>query len=195
MIKNPRQAWHRRLPRGNESPHLRNWLLDDGSLTARLQGQGRFSLERLSQGLAIPLVDEVQPLGIASGKRARIREVVLRVDSEPRVFAHTVLPRMPRGPVTRWLARLGARSLGSMLFSHPGFWRAPLACRALDARHPLHRLAIEALQLPADTRLWARRSCFGFGNQRILVTEVFSPRLCASAPASVTKTPQRRSPG
>ena len=108
-------------------------------------------------------------------------------DGEPVVFAHTVLPRAPRGPFCRWLGRLGERSLGALLFAHPGFARGPLHCRRLDARHPLYARAMAALGLdatpPTAPPLWARRSCFTYDAQRVLVTEVFHPAIANLAPA------------
>jgi len=103
------------------------------------------------------------------------------------VFAHTVLPCRPRGPLTRWLARLGERSLGALLFAHVGFSRGPMKFRRLDRRHALFVPAVQALHFPdgAPQTLWARRSQFGFGGQSVLVTEVFSPALLGPTPTLV----------
>ena len=186
-----RRRWRSRLARRPDILPFWSWLWDSGSLTTRLQRHGRFSVQLLTQRLSCPTRDEAVELGIAANHYVRIREVALFLDGQPVVFAHTALPTTPRGTVTRWLARLGNRSLGSMLFSHPEFTRGPLAAMRLDTRHPLHASSIRALQLPATTRLWARRSLFRFKGQSILVTEVFSPRLAESIP-SVTKTAHRK---
>jgi chorismate--pyruvate lyase len=90
------------------------------------------------------------------------------------------LPCHPRGPLTRWLARIGTRSLGSLLFADPGFSRGEIHCRRLDQRHPLFLQAIEVLG-GAPKHLWARRSLFRFGQQSVLVTEVYSAALCGVA--------------
>lgn len=171
--------WRATLRRDDDNRRVQPWLRDRGSLTARLQACGRFSVGLLWQRLARPTADEAALLGLRPGVRARVREVVLRVDGVPVVFAHTVLPCRPRGPLTRWLARLGTRSLGAMLFAHPGFARGALHYRRLDARHPLHSRATATLGCTSRT-LWARRSRFVFGCQSVLVTEVFSPRLHAA---------------
>lgn len=196
MSLHARMSWHTRLPCRGELYRLRHWLRDRGSLTARLQHLGSFSVRLQAQKLDIPTIDECTVLGLAHRRLAWVREVVLSVDSVPAVFAHTILPVAPRGPLTRWLARLGSRSLGSMLFAHPGFHRGHIVCHALDERHVLHRRAIKALELSTTphTVLWARRSCFGHGKQTILVTEIFSPSFSSMRPPSVTKTPQRQSP-
>ncbi len=169
-------AWRSALPRLPESAPYFPWLRDRGSLTARIQARGRFSLRLLRQGLARPTPDEAALLGIAPGALAWTREVALVLDGVPVVYAHTVLARQPRGPLVRWLGRIGGRSLGSLLFAHPGFARGEMRARRLDARHPLFARATATLG-GAPRSLWARRSLFGFRTQAVLVTEVFSPAL------------------
>jgi len=179
MQKTDRSGWRSRVLRTRDNALIRPWLSDRDSLTERLRALGAFSLVRLSQGLIRPTRDESRVLGLGPKALARSREVTLFCDNRPVVFAHTILPRHPRGPLTRWLARLGNRSLGALLFSHPGFQRGALVARRIDRRHPLYRPALQAFQL-ADTKapsLWARRSRFTFGKQTVLVTEIFSPEL------------------
>lgn len=172
-------GWRKRPLRSRESAPFTSWLTDTGSLTQRLQGLGAFSVILLRQSMASPTPDEAAELRLKPGQLVRVREVTLHCDGLPVVFAHTVLPRLPRGPMTRWLARLGNRSLGALLFAHPRFQRGPLAARRLDPRHPLYRRAVESMQLAGNPpqALWARRSTFSFHNQAVLVTEVFSPHV------------------
>ncbi len=172
-------GWRRRILRRHDNARIQPWLTDRNSLTERLSGLGSFSLVRLSQGLTQPTRDESRVLGLPPKALARSREVTLLCDNQPVVFAHTILPYHPCGPVTGWLARLGSRSLGALLFSHPGFQRGPLAARRIDKRHPLFSPALNALRLgdTPPTHLWARRSHFTFGKQTVLVTEIFSPEL------------------
>ena len=182
-----RVAWRAKLPR--DAAHIAAWLLDRGSLTARLQARGSFALSLLYQGLARPTLDEASALGVKHHRLLHVREVALRVDGQALVFAHTVLPCRPRGALSRWLARLDDRSLGALLFAHPRFVRGPLSYRRLDPRQALFRPAIDALQLtdaPPKT-LWARRSRFTFGRQSVLVTEVFSPALSGDYPPEQRK--------
>lgn len=155
---------------------LSAWLRDRGSLTARLQQRGEFSIRLLRQNLARPFADEAEFFALPAHSLVWVREVALYCDGEAVVFAHTVLPCRPRGALTRWMARLGSRSLGALLFSHAGFRRGAMEFRRLDTRHPLFSRARAALGEP-QSRLWARRSAFTFGAQSVLVSEVFSPRL------------------
>lgn len=196
MRSKGRAAWHARpLPHVRES-RMDFWLRDRGSLTAHLQARGEFSVKLLRQGLSLPTSDEARALGIANNQLAWVREVALYCDSEPLVFAHTVLPYHPRGPLTGWFSRLGNQSLGALLFAHPGFSRGRLDCRRLDPRHPLFARAIDAMNLGANldtirpTTLWARRSRFGFGRQAVLVTEVFAPAIIDRRPETGTKARQ-----
>lgn len=150
------------------SAGLRSWLTETGSLTARCIRHSRhFAVRVLAYGKARPLGDE------AAARRAWVREVVLECDGRPVIFAHTTLACGRGGRLTRWLAGLGSRSLGSLLFSFPGFVRGPIEFCRLDARHPLYRRAMQLGPLPAV--LWARRSLHTLAGQSVLVTEVFLP--------------------
>ena len=140
-----RLAWRAKRLRCDDQ--LAGWLRDRGSLTARLQAHGDFAVRLLRQELARPTRDEAAALGVKQDRLLWVREVALHVDGRALVFAHTVLPCRPRGPLAPAFKRLGARSLGALLFAHPGFKRGPLHCRRLDARHPLFTPAIAALKL------------------------------------------------
>jgi chorismate--pyruvate lyase len=174
-----RLAWRAKLLRSPENIPFNPWLRDRGSLTAQLQARGQFVVRLLRQGLAMPTRDEAIALGIKRDQLAWVREVALLCAGEPLVFAHSVLPYRPRGPMTRWLARLGKCSLGALLFAHAGFARGAIHSKRLDHRHPLFHPALAAMGISASPpkHLWARRSRFAFGAQSVLVTEVFAPAL------------------
>ena len=169
--------WRIPLPLDTAGRPFRSWLSDRGSLTERLRASGGFAVVVLNQYLGTPCRDEVDELSLKAGQHAWIREVALHCNGQPVVFAHSVLPRRPSGPMIRWLARLGNRSLGALLFAHPRFVRGGMQTRRLDARHPLFQPAVRALHLPSSYAgvLWARRSLFTFNARSLLVTEVFSP--------------------
>jgi chorismate--pyruvate lyase len=172
-------AWQNKPLRSADSTTFIPWLQDRGSLTARLQTKGRFTLRLQQQSLGTPTHEDARALNIQPNKLAWIREVVLLCDEIPLVFAHTVLPYRPRGPMTGWMARLGDRSLGALLFSRAGFKRGAIECKRLDHRHRLFQPAIAGIQMinKPPSKLWARRSRFVFGAQTVLVTEIFSPNV------------------
>lgn len=175
-----RSKWRAQLGGGACDPLLRSWLTEPDSLTARCQRACTdFRVRLLSFGKGRALADESAG-GEAGRGLAWVREVALECDGRPVIFAHTTLATAPNGRLSRWMAGLGNRSLGSLLFSYPGFERGAIEFLRLDARHPLYRRAA-ALGEPGGlgATLWARRSLHRLGRQRVLVTEVFLPAIRA----------------
>jgi chorismate--pyruvate lyase len=171
--------WYRRPFFAGRHDALHDWLCEPDSLTARLKRRGAFRVVLLRQQLARANADECAALGILPRTPCWVREVVLLCDGRPAIFAHTVLPAAPRGVLGRWFARLGTRSLGSLLFTHPGFARGELGFARVDERHPLCAPAVAVLGAQPAAGFRARRCTHRLGAQRVLVTEVFSPELAA----------------
>lgn len=168
-----RNRWRSRLGQLGHDRVLRSWLTEPGSLTARCQSCcTQFAVRLLAFGKGRPLADEA--IESATGL-AWVREVVLECDGQPVIFAHTTLPANRNGRLTRWMARLGNRSLGSLLFRYPGFRRGAIEFLQLDASHPLYCRASRIATVAP--RLWARRSWHQLDGQRVLVTEVFLPAI------------------
>lgn len=105
---------------------------------------------------------------------AAVREVLLVEGETPLVFAHSVARRQSLRGGFRLLNSIGSRPLGAQLFARPNYARSPLSWHCVDRRHPLWQRA-EAAAGPLPPRLWARRSVFFSGRDRLLVTEVFLP--------------------
>jgi chorismate--pyruvate lyase len=170
-----RSKWRARLGGVACDPLLRSWLTEPDSLTARCQrGCADFRVRLLGFGKGRPLADESVDGDVGRGL-AWVREVVLECDGRPVIFAHTTLATSPSGRLSRWMAGLGNRSLGSLLFSYPGFERGTIEFLRLDIRHPLYRRA--AALGPVGASLWARRSLHRLDRQQVLVTEVFLPAI------------------
>lgn len=167
----PTTRWHARLPGIGYSQALRDWLTEPESLTARCQRACRkFRIRLVSHGRGKALAEDVSMY-----THSRVREVVLECDGVPVIFAHTTTAADARGRMTRWMRRLGSRSLGSLLFAYPGFRRGGIEFLRLDARHPLHSRAIAHTDNAGP--LWARRSRHYLDGQAVLVTEVFLPAI------------------
>lgn len=149
------------------SPQLRSWLAESGSLTRRCQA--------LCQGFRVRLLTQQRMPGRSPLGLHWARDVLLECDAQAVIFAHTTLPCQPRGRLALWLARLGERSLGSLLFSCPGFQRGRIEYCRLDRRHALYRAAARVQVLPVQ--VWARRSEHRLAGQKVMVTEVFLPAL------------------
>lgn len=175
MTYRPDTHWLSAPPRATHPLHP--WLTDRGSLTARLMAHShRFRVLPLRQQLASVNQDEADLLQLPPQRQALVREVLLLCDEQPAIFAHSIIGSDELRRTWRFVARLGNRPLGAVLFADPRIQRQPLHYKALDARHPLYRRAAEQLpQVPS--RLWARRSLFTLNHAPLLVTEVFLPHV------------------
>ena len=153
------------------------WLIHRGSLTKRLQLRySQFAVMPVKVRYAKPIADESALLHLPAYKTALIREVLLMGNNQPVVFAHSVLPRASlRGP---WngLGKLGNMPLGATLFTNQIIKRMPLSYKKLSPRHKLFKRATAHLTIK-PTYLWARRSVFSLNCAKILVTEIFLPKL------------------
>ena len=153
------------------------WLIDNGSLTARLQQQfADFSVKKVSLQYTKSLRDEAKLLALKPHQYALIREVLLMGNNQPVVFAHSVLPRCALRGAWNKLGKLGNKPLGATLFANPKVKRTPLEYKKLPRHHPISIRVAEHMQI-LPKQLWARRSVFSLNCAKILVTEVFLPNL------------------
>jgi chorismate--pyruvate lyase len=159
------------------------WLRETGSLTARLRQSGLTTMQLLRQGMHRPGRDERRVLSLRLGRLTTVREVVLRVDDQVVVYAHTVA----NPAALKLLRRAGRRPLATVLFTDPKVKAGPLYYRQLDARHPLYRAATAWCAHGVPSRLPARRALFARGAARLLVTEVFLPRLSTGAASGFSR--------
>lgn len=153
------------------------WLVDDGSLTLRLQQRhANFLVKPLSMRYTKPLKDERPFLQLKLGQKALVREVLLISNDQPVVFAHSVLSTQSLYGEWSSFSRLGSQSLGAALFANPKVKRTPLSYKKLSQQHMLYKQAAKQLS-DAPRFLWARRSVFSLHCANILVTEVFLPTI------------------
>lgn len=167
--------WHQGARERHRLPEaLRDWLLDESSLTRRLQQAcaGRFRVELIALGWGRPLRNEAQALGVRPWQRALIRQVRLWCDDQPWVVARTVIPMSSLQGAQRRLAHLGSRPLGAFLFADPTLRRSPLQVTQLGADDPL-LAGSGAVAGP----VWGRRSVFHLRGHPLLVSEFFLPGL------------------
>lgn len=161
--------WRSTLSRGIGSNHELPWLLEPGSLTLRCQQFcDEFEVQVLRQS--------IQSLSSGSRIRIPVREVILRCDGVPVIFARSRLLTGRCSRLGRWFERLGKRSLGSLLFRHPGFSRGGMSYARIRPGRLLHRHVCEALGQSFDP-LWARRSIHYLDAASLEVTEVFLPAI------------------
>jgi chorismate--pyruvate lyase len=171
---NHRSQW---LRKPFSCSQFNTWLIESGSLTARLQKRySHFAVQTVYLGHAKPLQEEADLLHVASYKMAYIREVLLKGNRQSVVFAHSVMPKTSLRGVWNGLGRLGVKPLGAILFSNPKVKRTPLSYKKLSINHVLYRQAIQYIP-HKHSHLWARRSIFTLNCASIMVTEVFFPAL------------------
>ncbi len=158
---------------------LRDWLRDRVSLTRKLIDRSRhFRVQRLRQGRGLCLRDECGTIGLPRRGIVREREVLLRCDERPVVFAHTIVPLDATASDWPFFSALGERSLGTTLFGDPKVRRGELEYAKLHADHPLARRALAAVGLKqCRFPLFARRCLFKRNKGLLLVTEIFLPAL------------------
>jgi len=178
-LASTRQRWLNKPIQANK---LQLWLIDNGSLTARLkQCFKRFAVEPVTLKYAKLMQDEAILLHQANYQVALIREVLLIGDHQPVVFAHSVLLRASLRGAWNGLGRLGNKPLGATLFANPKVKRTALSYKKLTPNHVLYQHATRHLTQSSEMKtlsyLWARRSIFSLGCANIMVTEVFLPQL------------------
>lgn len=152
-------------------PAVRRWLLDEGSLTARLQAQGPFRVHLLRHAWLPATPGERRRLRLSPRSATLVREVLLLCDGVPRVYARSILPATTLRGRHRHLRRFGARSLGAHLFRQGGTRRDPFELIRLPSGTRL-----PGMQSPARGPLWGRRSVFYLEEDApLLVAELFLP--------------------
>ena len=150
----------------------RPWLLDKGSLTARLQALcgNDLSLEIVSQCWQIPLPSERVLLSLRGKQSAFVREVIISGAHIPWVYARSVLPENTLSGDLKRLSELGERPLGAWLFEQPSLTRGRMEVAEIKARYLLN-----LRQELASDSMWGRRSMFYVQGKEMLVSEVFLP--------------------
>lgn len=165
---------------------LRDWLQAPGSLSRRLAKLGqRFEVQVLRQDLAPLRPHERRALGNCG--LSLVREVLLRVDGEPLVWARSAVAlQATRGP-WRALRGLGSRPLAHLLYDDPRISRSQLQPRRITRWGVTHRhaerqwLAATGQVMPAGMQ-WSRNSVFSRGGAQLRVMELFAPKLKFSRP-------------
>ncbi len=173
-------AWHHcdRLRRHALPGSWRDWLVDESSLTRRLRCacSGQFSVELISLQMERPMLSEARALARPPQEIALVRQVRLRCDGKPWVFARTVIPLPSLQGGLRRLALLGTRPLGEVLFADPRMEREPLEIARVTPRHRLYNMAMTGKEKEAGA-IWGRRSVFRLQDKPLLVSEFFLPPL------------------
>lgn len=167
---------------------LRDWLRAPGSLSRRLARLGqRFEVQVLRQGVAPFRALERAALGLPPRGLTVVREVILRVDGQPLVWARSAVhQRATTGP-WRALKGLGSLPLAHLLYDDPYISRSELQPRRLSRHGHTRRHAARQWQAATGAAvspqmLWSRHSVFSRGGAQLRVMELFAPELARHRP-------------
>lgn len=161
----------------NAPKALKIWLLETGSLTAKIrQTCPEMRVVVLSEKWQVPLAAERNKLGLKQSEHAWVRCVVLMCGEQPLIYARTVIPSCTQGNAWYALKQLGNRPLGEILFQLKTMQRTPFLLTKL----PLHSWPYLSEYLTAEnlTKLttktsYARQSLFKQNGHSLLLTEAF----------------------
>jgi len=178
----PKKAqWHNHINHVQAPEAMRHWLTESGSLTAKLIAHSSsFRVQRVYQQHDCCWADECAEIGLHKVEKVHAREVVLRCDDIPIVYAHTVLPLNSNAHQWPLFRSLGEKSLGTTLFGDPQVKRGALQFARLRPNHPaMQRFRQIVKNDHVDQVLFARRSLFFRRGGVMLVTELFLPGVLA----------------
>lgn len=151
-----------------------SWLLDETSLTSKLELQcDEFSV-KVKQQLSTDNKQSILSTYFPSPEKVLVREVLLYCDGIPVVFAQTEIPYGTLSDTQEKLANIGSESLGKILFQDKTLQRGIIEIAEFAVGSQLHQFS-QSLQQPCEHSLWARRSLFYIKSKPLLVSEVFLP--------------------
>jgi len=166
--------WQESLPTNRCSNKVLSWLLDEASLTKKLEQQcHQFSVQVKQQINTDSEQSQLSPY-FTNSENLLVREVILHCDDIATVFAQTEIPHSTLSNTQEKLTNLGSESLGKVLFQDKTLKRGKFEIAEFTIGSPVHDF-IASLQQTCDHSLWARRSLFYIGEKPLLVSEVFLP--------------------
>ncbi len=164
------------IQRITPNKNTQNWLMTQGSLTARLrQHCPALEVVILSEKLERPLANESQSLGLQPNESAWIRCVLLKGGEENWIYARTVIPHFSGSNPWMPLQQLGNKPLGEVLFQDNSIQRTPFTF-ARQSLNTWPYLPLSNNQTNSSVS-YARRSVFTQQKAPLLLTEVFLPSL------------------
>lgn len=173
---------------------LRAWLRAPGSLSARLAQHGKFEVQLLRQATAKLRAPERRQLGQPRRGCTLVREVVLRVDGVPLVWARSSLHKSALAGPWKALKGLGRRPLAELLYQDRRVQRSTLQPRKLSrpgaTRQHMRRQWQQATGEAAPAQmLWSRHSVFKRQGALLRIMELFHPAVASLAPYPGSRRP------
>ena len=154
--------------------NILSWLLDEMSLTKKLQNQCEtFSVDVKQQSHT-----DAKNASLSSyfplPEKVFVREVLLCCDGIESVFAQTEIPYRTLSDTQKNLTEIGSESLGKFLFQESTLRRGEIEIAEFPIGSKLHALC-DDLKQGCEHTLWARRSLFYIEDKPLLVSEIFLP--------------------
>ncbi|MFZ7224480.1 chorismate--pyruvate lyase family protein [Avibacterium avium] len=136
-------------------PEIAQWVQHQGSLTQKLQQAcQQLSVEVIYQGWQENSTAKISLKSTALNK-TWLREVLLKGDGTPWIFAQTTLPETTVQNVAQYVLQLGEQPIGLWLF-----------------KQPMQRISLYWRQDP-ETGLYARYSDFDLKGYPLQIKELF----------------------
>lgn len=167
-------TWQEAQSVKNCSQQVLSWLLDESSLTKKLEQYCQTFKVQVRQQITTNA--EITPLSphFSNARKILVREVFLYCDQQAHVFAQTEIPSDTLSDSQQALAHIGSESLGRFLFQNTSLKRGTIEIAEFKSGSLIHQLC-QTLAQNCDHSLWARRSIFYIENKPLLVSEVFLP--------------------
>jgi len=158
-------------------PAVAAWLNASGSLTARLQRHGHVHVSVLQQRSQRLWAQERKELQCHSG---HVREVVIRVNGVPAVWARSATPHHAKRGAWKAMAGLGNRPLADILFqsrriARGAFFPIHIPRVGMERRVIRSGWKGEGVRNTEGLPRWGRSSVFTRKGQPLRVCEVFAP--------------------
>ncbi len=175
--------WHHQkfLRQYNLPVSVINLFCNAHSMTRQLEALGQASLRVMvcQHKWELPERNEAMLLNIPNRQYALVREVFLLMNDNPWMFARTVFPKATlQGELYR-LRFLGDKPLGKVLFQNPLLKRSSFQFATLTQEHSLFSKSCK-LDNTVPNKLWTRQSQLFIKEKRLLLKEVFLPKLIAT---------------
>lgn len=156
----------KQLYRYHIAPVIRDWLLYSGSMTRRLKKQcSDFKIKVLSSKRYALSPSEAKKLRVPLRSWGWLREVYIYCDNEPWIYGRTVIPYQSLEGQLRRVKLLKTTPLGNLLFTIRDKKRSSFDIGTVCSPHSNSKLS------------YARRSVFTFGNDNVLLMEIFLPAM------------------
>lgn len=148
------------------------WLTRPGSLTEALRQLGQFSLVVISEGAIEAQREDAQLLGVSEKAMLWGRDVLMSVDDQPFIYAHSIAPLSATNAHQGWsaLRGQGQHPLATLLYHDIDIQRSSFSWQSVQCPSAVHH---SAPFYKNGAPLWARHSRFTRHNQSLIVAEVF----------------------